>query len=271
MKAVLIKNKKIIRNRLEDLPNNLKDLLGLATRLTDELSAKIKPEKIGGIGFALASTLDFKRDKTLRSYNIEYLSNQPIKKLLEGKLRPYRIKIEQDTPCFLLAELKVGLAREFKNVFYFILGRGIGSAWAIDGKIFKGSHGAATEAGHMVLEMGQGWDLEEMASSKLVGKLLKISSEEAFKKARQGDLAAQEAFRQLGRNLGVGLANVINIMDPEAIILGGGVAEAKEFISPAIGEEIERYVISPAAKETKILFSQIGRYGGALGAALLFE
>ncbi len=268
VKAALVKDKKIIDSRVIDLPDALVGLLGVLESFNKKLS-KAAENKISGIGVALAADLDLHREKILKSYNIPYLNNVPIKKLLKEKLKFDNIKIEQDTPCFLIAETKVGVAKGLKNVFYFILGRGIGSALMIDGAIVKGSHGAASEGGHMVLD--QGLDLEEMASSKVLEKMLNATSKEAYERAKMGEEAARDAFAQLGHNLGVGIANIINILDPEAVVLGGGVMGAKEFILPSIKKEVEKDVISPAAKNVKILVSELGVFGGALGATMLFN
>ncbi len=289
MKAVLVDSvkegvsngasKKIIKSLVEDLPDNLGDLLLLVVKMKSDLAGEISAEQIGGVGVGLAGCLDSQRANMLRSFNIKYLDNQPIKKLLEEKLKPFSIKIEHDVNCFLLAEKEIGLAKDFKNVFYLTLGTGIGGAYMIDGKIISGSHGAAGEAGHMIIKIknqkskikiNEAEDLENLASNKLIKKILGIGSIEAEKRARTGDKKVQEVFAQLGRNLGIGLANLINVFDPEAIILSGGIADAKEFILPGIKEGIKKFVISPAAKETEILFSELGREGGALGAALLF-
>ena len=281
LKAVLVKNlarekskgRKIIKSEIEDLPDNLEKLLYLVSKIVSDFTIGIKPTEIEGIGFALAGVLDLKREKMLVSPNIKYLNNQPIKKLLVQKLKPYRIKIEHDVHCFLLAETRIGLAKFFKNVFYLTLGTGIGGAWMVDGKIILGSHGAAGEIGHMIINLKtiKGEDLEELAANKFIKKWLGIGSIEARQRAQAGDKKAREIFAQLGQNLGIGLANIINIFDPEAIVLSGGLIEAKEFIWPTAKEEIEKFVISPAAKKTKILFSQLGQFGGAIGATLLFS
>jgi glucokinase len=293
-------SKKIIKSSVEDLSDNLEKLLLLVVKMKSDLAGGIPIDKIGGVGVGLAGCLDSQRANMLRSFNIKYLDSQPIKKLLEEKLKPYPIRIEHDVNCFLLAEKEIGLAKNFKNVFYLTLGTGIGGAYMIDGKIISGSHGAAGEAGHMIIKIknprprpgsaeggqkspaspseagrakikiNEAEDLENLASNKLIKKILGIGSIEAEKRARAGDRNVQQVFAQLGRNLGFGIANIINIFDPEAVILSGGIAHAKEFILPTIKEGIAKYVISPAAKETKILFSELGREGGALGAALLF-
>ncbi len=280
LKAVLVKNKKIIKSKIQDTPKNLEGLLNLVGEIKEELAGKVESSKIGGVGIALPGAMDKEREIMFNSPNITFLNGQPIKKLLEEKLKPYSVKIEHDVHCFLLAEKEIGLAKKLKHVFFLTLGTGIGGAWMTDRKIFFGAHGAAGEAGHMIINLKtqnsnvkivEGEDLEELAANKFIKKHLGIGSIKAEHRARAGDKKAQEVFHQIGKNLGIGIANIINIFDPEAVILSGGIADSKEFILPNIKEGIKEFVISPEAKKTKILFSELGRFGGALGASLLFD
>ncbi len=271
VKAVLVKEKEIIKSKVVDLPKDLEKLLWLLKETKDEFIGGAENE-VGGIGFGVAGIFDSERSRMLKSPNIHYLDNQPLAELFKSVSAPYPVKIEHDVHCFLLAEKEIGLAGHLKNIFYMTLGTGIGGAWMADGKIAIGDDGGAGEVGHMIIKNnGEAADLEELASNKFIMKKLGIGSIEAIKRAQAGDEKAREAFGELGKNLGIGLANVINIFDPDAVILAGGISEAKEFILPFIEKEIERFVISPAAGKTPILFSALGRFGGALGAALLFE
>lgn len=268
VKAVLVKERKVIKSKIEELPKSLKAFLKLIEKITNELTKDIPAKEIAGIGIGVAGTLDLKREKMLNSPNIPYLNNKPLKKLFQKKLK-YPVKLENDVNCFLLAESKIGLAQNLKNIFYLTLGSGIGGALMINGQLILGAHGAAGEAGHMIIEPNKKLDLEELASNKFIKRILKIGSVEAERRARTGDKKAKEAFKKLGKNLGVGIANIINIFDPEAVILAGGVSLAKKFILSDIKKEIKKYVTSPAARKTKILFSKLGRFGGAIGATFL--
>jgi glucokinase len=270
-KVALIKDKQIIKSICEDSPDNLEGLLNLAKKMKMQLIESLAGQEIGGIGFSIAGVLDMKREAMSNSPNIQYLNDQPIKKLLEEKLNPFSIKIEHDVHCFLLAEKEVGLARGFKNVVYLTVGTGVGGALMINGEIQDGAHGASGEIGHMIIEAGQQLDLENLTANNFVKKRLGVSAAEAEKLVRSGDEKAKEVFEERGKNLGIGLANIINIFDPEAVIIGGGVVSAQEFILSGIREGIEKFVISPEAKKTKILFSELGQFGGALGAAMLFN
>lgn len=270
VKAVLVKNKEIVKSVLSDLPDNLSGLLSLIGQMKDELTADVASERIGGIGFAVAGAIDKEQERILKAPNISYLDGQPLKRIFEEKFTPCAVKMDNDARCFLLAEKKTGAAKNLENIFYLILGTGIGGAWTLDGKIIRGAHGAAGEAGHTIIDIASGNDFEALASNKFIKKESGVESSALYQKARSGDKNARDIFTKLGRNLGVGIANVINIIDPEAIIISGGVAQAQESILPGIKESVEKFVISPAAKQTPILFSALGRFGGALGAALLF-
>ena len=271
IKAVLVKNREVIKSLVRDLPGHLDGLLLALIKIYTDLIAGLSHEELGGVGFGFAGIMDLERRIMLNSPNIKYLNDQPIRELLEERFRGCLIKIEHDAHCFLLAEKKIGLAENLNNVFYLTLGSGIGGAWMINGRIFFGAHGAAGEVGHMIVDIEKHLDFEEFGSNKFIKKTLGISSMEAGKKSRSGDKAAEAALEQLGKNLGVGSANIINIFDPEMIILSGGLSSSASLIWPGIQEGIAKFVISPLAKETKIVFSQLGRFGGALGAAMLFE
>ena len=140
----------------------------------------------------------------------------------------------------------------------------------IDRKIIKGSHGASGEVGHMILEMSKESDFEDLGANKFVKKLLGVDAQKAAEMAKSGNAKTEKVFAELGKNIGVGIANVINIFDPEAVILSGGLINLKKYLTPGIKEGIEKFVISPAAKKTKVIFSKLGVFGGALGATLLF-
>jgi glucokinase len=271
IKAVLVNDKKILKSIMEKTPANLDGLLLLLEAMKNDLGGEVPAGKIGGVGFSLAGALDVKREMMLNSPNIQYLNGRSLKKLLQERMAPWLIIIEHDVHCFLQAEKEVGLARELKNVFYLTVGTGVGGAFMINREIFIGSHGASGEAGHMIIEQSTAQSLELLMANKFVKKLLGVAGDQAEKLVRQGDQKAKDLFAQRGRNLGVGIANIINVFDPDAVIIGGGIVSAQEFIVAGIYEAIEKYVISSEAKKTKIFFSQLGQFGGALGASLLFE
>lgn len=267
MKAIAVKDKKIISSKINELPGSFRALLELVKEMKDELAIN---DELGGIGFALAGILDKNREKMIKSPNIGFLDNQSVKKEF-SEIAGAPVKIEHDVHCFLLAEKEAGCAKDFKNIFYITLGTGVGGALMIDSKIYFGSHGAAGEIGHTIIDFDTETELEEVSCNRFLQDACDKNSLQCLERARGGQEKAINAFRKLGANLGLAIANIINVVDPDAVILSGGIAEGKDFLLPSIQQEVLRFVLSKPAKETKILFSQLGRFGGALGAALLFE
>jgi glucokinase len=268
VKAALVKDKQIMKSLVEDTSKDLDGLLELIGKMKGGLVEGIAAGEMGGTGFAVAGILDARRERVLKSPNVVYLDDQPLKEMLEEKLG-CKVRLENDVRCFLLAEKEVGLAQNLKDVFYLTLGTGIGGAFMIDGKIINGSWGAAGEVGHIILDIGAGLEFEDLAANKFIRKHLGIGSMEARRLIEAGDKRATEVIEEMSHNLGVGIANIINIFDPEAIIIGGGLTWAKDFLTVGIEMAVNKFVVSPEGKNTQILFSQLDRFGGALGAALI--
>jgi len=271
IKAALVQKGKIIGTRYERLPKSFNQLVRVISDIKNDFTAPLGKGEIKGVGFSIAGSLDKKRTRVLNSYNIPYLNKKSFLKIFEREFSPCRVAIEHDVHCFLLAESRVGVAKKYKNLFYLALGTGIGGAFMIDRKIIMGSHGSAGEVGHTIVHLAKEIKWEDVAANKLIRRSLRVRFSEAKNKALSGNNKAIKAFAVMSRNLGIGIANIVNSFDPEAIIIGGGLASAKSLILPGIKKGIERHVVSPEARKTKIIFSKLGRFGGALGAALLFK
>lgn len=271
VKAVLVQKKEIMGTRFERLPNNFNKLLDVIASIKDDFASAVGPKNIKGIGFSIAGALNKKRERMLLSYNIPYLNNKLLLPILKRRLEFQKIIIERDIPCFVVAEQTKGLAKKFKNVFYLTLGTGIGGSFTIEGKIILGSHGSAGEIGHTIVDFNKKTKWENIAANKYIRRKLKKPFTEAKQVALKGNKRTLQIFRELGGNLGIGIANIINIFDPEAVIISGGLAEARKFFLPEIKKKIKKFVISSEAQKTRILWSKLGRFGGALGAALLVQ
>lgn len=275
IKVALLHGRKPIDFKIFKSPKQLGGLVNLISQTIENYEKEVGRRGIKGVGFAIAGVLDKKRERVLISPNVKYLNNQPIKKFLKKKIK-YPIILEHDVHCFLLAEAKIGKAKNLKDVFYLTLGTGAGGALMVDGKIIIGEHGAAGEMGHIIVSLNfknrNGFlEWEDLVSNKFIFNSLGINAHDAFKAAQKGDRKTKEVFQNLGKNLGIGAANIINIFNPEAVILSGGIIGARKFFVNQTKKNISNFVISPKAKKTKILFSGLGRYGGAIGAALMFE
>ena len=112
--------------------------------------------------------------------------------------------------------------------------------------------------------------LEEYASQKYINRRTKISATELDRLAKKGNKAAKEIWQDFGRNLGIGIANLVNILDPEIIVIGGGFSQAGEFIlKPARQEARKRILSHLSRKNVKIKKSKLGDFAGAIGAGMI--
>jgi glucokinase len=166
---------------------------------------------------------------------------------------------------------------------HITLGTGVGSGIIIEGNLFHGSSGFGAEFGHTVVNPdglpcncgGRGCVETEASASKIVRNYLKLTgknedmtSEDVYKLAKKGDTNAVEAFRIAGYYLGIGLSNLINLLNPEIIVLGGGVISAGDFIMKPVMEEIEKRAIRFSLENVKIVPALLGNKAGMLGSAL---
>lgn len=270
MKAAMVSKNKIIGTRYERLPNNFDGLIETITSIKDDFTVN-KSKNIWGIGFSIAGALDKKRERMLLSCNIPYLSGKNLKEIFKARFAPCPVRIERDAYCFLLADAKIGKGKKYKYIFYLTLGTGIGGAFMIDGKLITGYHGSAGEVGHTIINLAGRTHWEDLAANKFIFKKLGVRFSEAKQRVDRGDKRAAQVFAVLGENIGIGMANIINSFDPETIIISGGLSSAKKLILPGIKKALRKHVISQDAKRTRVLWSDLGRFGGALGAALLFE
>ncbi|OHB22423.1 MAG: hypothetical protein A2939_02580 [Parcubacteria group bacterium RIFCSPLOWO2_01_FULL_48_18] len=191
-----------------------------------------------------------------------------------------RFRVENDAQCFGYAESLIGYGKNKESAVFLTLGSGIGGAILLNGSFYRGAHGSAGEVGHTVAKFvpskveGRNSKFETLEWEYLAAKRFFAAHgvddpKELEDKARKGNKKALNMYREFGVNLGVGLANIINTLDPEIIILGGGLAHTYDlFIAPA-RQTIKRFVVNPAASRTKIVKSKIAWQGAAIGAALM--
>jgi len=264
LKVVLREKEKILKKEVFDLPRKKKDLFDLIEKIYKNFSQKNKLEKVG---IGVAGILDKKREKLIRAPNLSFLEGVKIKKEIEKKLKR-KVFIENDVNCFGLGEKFFGKAKNLDYFIFLALGSGIGGAIFVDGKLILGEEGGAGEIGHIFLDIKNKFDFEELASDKFLKRKLGKNSFSAKILAEKGQKGAIKIFKELGKNLGFGIVNLIHIFDPQAIILGGGIILAKKFFEKEMKETIKKFVISKSYK-TKILFSNLGRFGGAIGASFL--
>ncbi len=222
---------------------------------------RIIENDVKGIGVASPGPL---KDGIIRNPpNLKFLHNFNLKKALERRYKK-KVVIENDAKCVALAELYLGCKKN--NFIILTLGTGIGGGIIINKKLYTGE-GYAGEFGHIILDNGK--DFESLAASKSLKKLTKdafcreLLVSELLKMKNE---KARKILDEISMYLGQGIASLINIFDPEIVVIAGGIRETGSPLLNMIRKRAEQYSILP--KKTKIEWS--GReHPGTLGASLL--
>ena len=181
-----------------------------------------------------------------------------------------------DARAFTLAEGMLGAGKGSKTIACITLGTGVGGGVMIDGKLHRGAFGVAGEIGHQTVVpdgplcgCGNRGCVEALTKAEVLCSLAgKESASEVFDAARRGEKQSLEAVEQVADYLGLGLANVVAILGPDRIVVGGGISEAGELILGPIERAVQRRVTLVPTDQIEIVAAEFGLYAGAVGAAL---
>ncbi len=268
MLAILFDGEKVIEEYILATPkDNVEHFFIMLNALISPLEEKARKNKIKikGIGLGIAGTINYKEEKILDSPNIPIINNtEIITKLKEITNLP--IFLDNDANCFLRAEKHLGAVQKYNNIYGIVIGTGIGGAWWFNNQIYQGAHGGAGEPGSMVINFENGLELEE-AYHRLTKNNPALIAHEAYK----GNMLAEKTFAELGKDLGFALANIVNILDPEVVVIGGGVSEVSDLFLSHTKKTMAKHIASSESQKIKILKSKLGKRAGAIGAALLVE
>jgi fructokinase len=265
-------------------PRDYAATLDTITRLVAELESETGQPATVGLGIPGVVT---RATGLVKNANSTWLIGRPLQADLEARLaRP--VRVANDANCFTLSEAIDGAGQEFETVFGVILGTGVGGGIAIRRRIHDGPNQIAGEWGHNPLP----WMTDEERAAAPVcycGKVGCIetflsgpgferdcalhsgtqrSSHEIVRAAAAGDAQAKEALRRYEQRLARALASVINVLDPDAIVLGGGMSNLPDLPS-AVSALLPRYVFSDTVL-TKVLLNVHGDSSGVRGAAWLW-
>ena len=257
------------------------------------------PSDIEGIGFDFPGQVDCKTGVVKLAPNIPGWVNVPIAQMIEDEFH-IPTRIDNDVRCAALGELKFGAGRGCENFICITVGTGIGSGIVINGKVVRGATNAAGELGHIKLQMNGGpicgcgdtGCLEAFASGPAIvamaqeyikgGKSTKFREMAAAeggeitpymvaKAAEEGDPVAKRIFEIVGEYIGIGLTSVINLLNPERVIIGGGIAESGELLLGPIRKTIKERAMVVAGNAVEIVPAQLGNSAGVIGASMLIE
>lgn len=245
---------------------------------------------ISHIGIGFGGPLNAKRGITLRSFQIDGWENFPLKQWAEEEWRR-PVTIENDASTAGLAEVRLGAGLGRQRVFYMTIGSGIGGGWIVDGKIDQGQGLGTGEVGHMYVptpDTGEAQELELLCSgwsigrraralaaqqstlmTELAGEIDKIDAPIVYSAACKNDQAAIKVLDDTCKTLALALNNIIVMLHPERIVIGGGVGQMGPLFWERLRKEIKRLGFSPFLSTVEIVPATLGKEVVVIGALCL--
>lgn len=272
--------------------NNIKQAIKDLMQETNQDSKTIE-----AIGFGLPGQIDYKEGVVKNLPNIPGWVNIPLGKIIEEEFS-IPTRLDNDVRCAALGELNFGAGKGCENLICITIGTGIGSGIVLNGKLVRGASNAAGEIGHIKMELNGGplcgcgdyGCFEAYASGPSIVSMAKeyISGGKSAKykematdgiitpylvaqAALQGDAVSIQIFKQMGKIIGTGLTSVINLLNPEKIIIGGGVADAGEILLEPIRNTVIERAMPIQAHAVAIVPAQLANAAGVIGASLLIN
>ncbi|MEK5069961.1 ROK family transcriptional regulator [Sporosarcina sp. FSL K6-1508] len=244
-----------------------------------DISATSK--KIIGIGVAMHGVVDVETGTSLFA-PILRLTNIPIKEELEKEFG-LEVKVENDARAMALGESWFGEHGDLTSMLVVNIGRGVGAGLVIDRKLYHGAQDIAGEVGHMIIDLhgeicecGNRGCLQTFATGPAIARramkeltIDSITAEKVYELAVSGNEEFAIILKETGRVIGIGLTNLIHIINPQKIVLGGGVTKAQELIFPVVLKTIEQCALTPKAKQTEVTITKLGDDATLIGAVSL--
>ncbi len=278
------------QRREEELQSNglVEQVAGVVTDLGSSAG------NIGALGIAVPGLVNRQSDRVIASSDLP----SSVRENLHAEVRDatgLRVELENDANAAAYGEYKIGAGRGSHNLFYITIGDGIGGAIILDGQLWTGASGFAGEVGHITIDTegsecqcGNTGCLETVASAPNIvrranerlnrdstSSLSKLALNKNFtagdmaREAREGDDFSLMMIERTGKYIGTGVASVINLLNIERIVLGGGVMQAGELILNPIIQEAKRRAFQPCFESTQIVVAALGSDAASIGVALL--
>lgn len=266
----------------EEVVKSIHDLIAEVMQASDE------PVEAIGIGIPGLVNKDMSLVLTCKNLNWENVA------LMDGlKDLGIPVAIDNDANVAAYAEYKIGSLNGVDNAVMLTLGTGVGGGIIIGGQEFRGGFGLGSELGHMVIgenfydcNCGKNGCFETFASATAIikyaerlvettdlpsalRKLDKITAKDVIDLSKTDDPIAQETFNRFIKYLSTGIVNIINLIDPNRISLGGGVSGAGDYLLDSLNAEVEKHLFLNDYQSAEIVISTLGNDAGIIGAALL--
>lgn len=298
VKLGLISEKgRILAKKVFQTPKNVgrEEMLSLLidhikTLLSD---ARRRNVKVVGVGVGAPGPIDVEKGLVYFFPNIPGWKNTPLKKILSSKLK-LPVFVDNDANAMALGEAVYGAGRGVRNAIALTLGTGVGGGLVLDGKLFHGPYFSAAELGHIVINenglpcgcgnrgcietyVGNGYftgmirkrlaNGERSILTQWIKEGQTLTPELAARAAKKGDKFAKKVWEETAGHLATALAGLVNLLNPERIILGGGIAQSGPLLFRPLVRELGKKAFPIAAHSVKVMPADLGVDAGLIGAA----
>ncbi|UFP95215.1 ROK family protein [Gloeobacter morelensis] len=239
------------------------------------LVAGLDPERAAvALGVGVPGLVDVGGRLVYTCINLDGWRDVPLARLLEEKTGLATV-LGNDANLAGLGENWLGSASRFGHVIFITLGTGVGGSLIHNRRLFTGAHGLGGELGHLVFDprgprcnCGSSGCLEQFIAAPAIARRFGLDPAVLGERAAAGDPQALECWRQVGRDLGYALVGLVNLLDPEAVVIGGGVSKSCPYFLPEAEAEIDRRSIIKRPW-LQLLQAELGNEAGCIGAARL--
>ena len=287
----LVKVSEKLDYKLDNTPESLEALCGYIQDFIAGLN--VPSDRVLGIGINLSGRINY---TTGHSYSFFHFDESPLAEIIQGRVG-IPVFLENDSRAMAYGEFCAGAVKEEKDVLFLNLDYGIGVGILFDGQVYYGKSGYAGEVGHMpffdnerICHCGKkgcleteasGWALKRMFREKLAEgsssvltstKKIKpedITMDDIIEAALNDDVLAIELIARVGENLGRGIAALINVLNPELVVLGGSLIKTGDYLYLPIKTALNKYSLSLVNNDSQLKMSKLGERAGILGACLL--
>jgi glucokinase len=275
-----------------DVTAGTKGIITVAEELLER--AARQGSEVSGVGVAVAGFVDAARGAVTFSPNLVY-DDPAVAAAVRARV-DLPVVVENDANAAAWGEFKFGTARGVGHLAMLTLGTGVGAGFVVDGRLLRGATGAGAEFGHVIVESdgplcncGLRGCLEQFASGQAIERMAKeaieedptsailsfagtgeqVRAEHVAQAARNYDGVATEVLRRAGRYLGIGLSNIVNVFDPQVIVLGGSVVGAGESYLGTARDTLNAMMNAQKRRPMRIDVTSLGKDAGIIGAASL--
>jgi len=239
-----------------------------------------KNTPLKGVGVCVAALIDYNTGELVSAPNLPTSPRYPLREKLR-KEWSVPVLVENDGNAAVLGEVHCGAAQGMKNVIYVTVSTGIGAGFFLQGRLYRGTRGFASELGHIKsfggLNCSCGGEgcLETEASGEAISRkanelfnpdqIDNLSTREVFEEKRRGNIKASELVDDAVEKLGNALANLVTLLDPQAIVIGGGVSAEEAILFPGIKKRLCSYSFNPVVDEIKLCRAELDPESGIWG------